>query len=160
MDFIQQNCPVCWNSIDFQSNNFCITACNHSFHLSCFAKSIACKNYNCPICRALIIEHNDVNMLTRPEEEEDIENEAGVENEADQSDISNTETNFITGDILNKLENHLHYSDINYKNLIELICYLEHEEFEDKIEFQIQADFIFGKFRQILNSADPNNFVA
>lgn len=155
MDLIHQNCPVCWNPIDFQSNNFCITECNHSFHLSCFAKSIACKNYNCPICRALIIEQNE----DEEEEEEANVNEVGEEQEADQFDEQNTENIFITGEILNKLENHLQYSDINYKNLIELICYLEHEEFEDKTEYQMQADFIFGKFRQILNSIDTNNLV-
>lgn len=160
MEFIKPSCPVCWNTINPDSNNYCITECNHSFHLSCFSKSIACKNYNCPICRATIIDKNELVSLQSEESEDEEESEAGEEEEADQSDnVVNNQSNILLRDTLNKLENHLQISNIKFKNLIELICFLEHEEFENKTEFQLQADFIYGKFRQVLNTIDPRVFI-
>jgi hypothetical protein len=55
MEFIDENnssiCVVCLDSIDFTLNNYCVTSCNHSFHLNCL---LLTKN-NCPICKIELI---------------------------------------------------------------------------------------------------------
>lgn len=42
-------CSICLEEL----NNYCITNCNHKYHLDCLNKSIKI-NYNCPLCRKLI----------------------------------------------------------------------------------------------------------
>ena len=145
-----QNCPVCWNCINVNSKDYCVTECNHIFHLSCFAKNIACQNYNCPICRKPIIE-SEKNI----QENEVYQEEPPVELSPPNTDGSENDTSENENEIYRKIESHLIDNNIHFRSLVELICFLEHEEFESKSEFQKEADYIFGKFRQIINSTDP-----
>ena len=154
-------CPICWEPILINSNNFCITECNHVYHLSCFAKCIACKNYLCPLCRHEIIKPEDYLFSQSNDNDIDDNNvpndppEEIIPGESLDYDSSMQRNNSNESNIINKIETHLQDHDINFLNLIELVCYLEHEEFESKSEYQTKADFIFGKFRQVINTHDP-----
>lgn len=156
-----ESCPVCWNPIIINSKNYCITECNHVYHLSCFAKCIACKNYKCPLCRHEIIKPED-HIFSPSEDNEDnsFPNNPPDELQPGESTATNInnlteQNNSIEQNVIKKIESHLQENQINFLNLIELVCYLEHEEFENKLEYQSNADFIFGKFRQVINSIDP-----
>ena len=48
----ENSCPICLNPIG--KNNSCITACNHSFCLTCLSISLQ-SNVSCPLCRDEIV---------------------------------------------------------------------------------------------------------
>ena len=55
-------CPVCYESINNEKNNYCKTVCGHSFCFTCIATTMQTKN-SCPICRqALFTPPNVHNM--------------------------------------------------------------------------------------------------
>ena len=62
MEFIDgintSTCVVCLDCIDFSLNNYCVTSCNHSFHLNCL---LLTKN-NCPICKIELIDNDYENV--------------------------------------------------------------------------------------------------
>ena len=63
-------CVVCLDSIDFNLNNYCVTTCNHSFHLNCL---LLTKN-NCPICKIQLIEDEEDYMQKNNIEEDNFDN--------------------------------------------------------------------------------------
>lgn len=69
-------CVVCLDTIDFDLNNYCVTSCNHSFHLDCL---LLTKN-NCPICKIQLIDNNENNL--------DDKNNLDEENNLDDEDDS------------------------------------------------------------------------
>ena len=74
MEFIDKpntsTCVVCLDSIDFTLNNYCVTSCNHSFHLNCL---LLTKN-NCPICKIELINDEENINNNNDNDEENINN--------------------------------------------------------------------------------------
>jgi hypothetical protein len=64
-------CVVCLDTIDFSLNNYCVTTCNHSFHLNCL---LITKN-NCPICKIQLIGDEEDNSQENNIEEDNFDNE-------------------------------------------------------------------------------------
>ena len=54
---MDKSCPICLNIIG--ETNCCITACNHSFCLSCLSISLQ-NNVSCPLCRNEIVPESKV----------------------------------------------------------------------------------------------------
>jgi hypothetical protein len=118
-------------------NNFCKTCCNHLFHVNCLGKHIYLKNNNCPLCRKSLFEEN----YTTFEEEE--------EAEAEYDETTNTLDNKEL--IINKICNYLKTENIDFKDVITNLCFIEHDEFEKLDVFQTNSDYIYGKIRYIIN---------
>tara|TARA_B100000989_G_C19510608_1_gene458835 strand:+ start:308 stop:745 length:438 start_codon:yes stop_codon:yes gene_type:complete len=56
-------CSICLESIDSDSGNLFITACNHHFHNFCIKKWYNEKNKSCPICRQSFVTNTKKNNL-------------------------------------------------------------------------------------------------
>lgn len=50
--FDENACPICLS--EMKNNNTIILDCCHKFHASCIFKSLASKNFKCPLCRRRI----------------------------------------------------------------------------------------------------------
>ncbi len=58
------NCTVCLEPIDTSQNNYCVSQCNHLFHLDCLL-TVSKNNFKCPICNGDLAEqtNNEINEL-------------------------------------------------------------------------------------------------
>ena len=56
----QLTCPICMDDIFQHANNFMRTECGHCFHSSCLIKNIDHNGFDCPYCRAMLIEVEDL----------------------------------------------------------------------------------------------------
>ena len=58
-------CPICLDNIDL-TRNIVTTECGHTFHCSCLMRNVLQNGFNCPYCRQIMTEENQIN--TNPEE--------------------------------------------------------------------------------------------
>ncbi len=52
------NCTVCLEPIDRSQNNYCVSQCNHSFHLDCLL-TVSKNSFKCPICKNDLAEQEE-----------------------------------------------------------------------------------------------------
>ena len=55
-------CAVCMELIN--DTDKIILKCGHKFHATCMFSSIMTNNYKCPLCRTIIIEKSNNNVIT------------------------------------------------------------------------------------------------
>ena len=77
---ITVECPICYDCVS-NNVNTTTTECGHCFHTSCLLKSCSINGFNCPMCRANMV-NNQKNTATTASLEED-------------NDELDTETDFI-----------------------------------------------------------------
>ena len=136
-EFANDKCPICWDPIT-DNDNFCKTICKHKYHSNCISKYIFKKNSECPVCRSKLFD------ISKEEEDQDNQ-ESDDEYDVTSPDLGNTEL------IINKIGNYLKEESIEFKDLIQNLCFLEHEEFEKLDDLQNNSDFIYGKIRYVIN---------
>lgn len=136
-EFSNDKCSICLDTITC-NDNLCKTICKHSFHSSCIAKHIYKKKTDCPLCRSKLFD------ISKQEEEDQDNEESDDEYDVTSPDLENKEL------VINKIGNYLKEQGIEFKDLIQNLCFLEHEEFE--IDYlQNNSDFIYGKIRYVIN---------
>ena len=64
-----KECPICYDCVS-NNVNTSTTECGHCFHTSCLLKSCSINSFNCPMCRANMI-NNKKNATTASLEEDD-----------------------------------------------------------------------------------------
>lgn len=77
------DCPICMDPIDGNKNSV-VTECGHKFHCSCLMKNSCHNGFDCPMCRATMVEDME-------DEDEDEDEEEDYDD--DDSDIEGSETN-------------------------------------------------------------------
>ena len=79
-------CPICMDPIDGNKNSV-VTECGHKFHCSCLMKNSCHNGFDCPLCRAAMVE----SMEDDEDDEEDEEDEYEEEDNDDDSDSDENE---------------------------------------------------------------------
>ena len=57
---INDECAICLECIN-PGKNCCVTDCGHKFHTNCLLKNCEKNNFNCPMCRHVMVESNNNN---------------------------------------------------------------------------------------------------
>ena len=52
----QNDCPICYDTLDFGGKNCMRTECGHEFHTSCIMTTIHNSGFKCPYCRETMVE--------------------------------------------------------------------------------------------------------
>ena len=176
---IECECPICMESIDIKKN--CVTTdCGHCFHASCLMTSVAHNGFGCPYCRAVMAEvpeeeqeeeddyfnEDDEEMFSDYSlrgfrfffnnlNEEENDNEDNLEEDEDNDDDDEAEEEegppkpsieFITQKLLEQ--------GITMEKLIKS-CLIDHDEYEEEIEFEMVSREVFGKLRTIISNFTP-----
>ena len=176
---IECECPICMDSIDIKKN--CVTTdCGHCFHASCLMTSVAHNGFGCPYCRAVMAEvpkeeeeeddyfdeEEDDEMFSEYSlrgfrfffnnlNEEENDNEDNLEEDEDNEEEEEEEEeegppkpsiDFITQKLLEQ--------GITMEKLIKS-CLIDHDEYEEEIEFEMVSREVFGKLRTIISNFTP-----
>ncbi len=51
----QNDCPICYDTLDFGGKNCMRTECGHEFHTSCIMTTIHNSGFKCPYCREMMV---------------------------------------------------------------------------------------------------------
>jgi uncharacterized protein YlzI (FlbEa/FlbD family) len=82
------DCPICMDPIDGNKNSV-VTECGHKFHCSCLMKNSCHNGFDCPMCRATMVEdmedEEDDDEEDEEEEEEDNDNDSDDDGEYDDT---------------------------------------------------------------------------
>jgi hypothetical protein len=57
---INDECAICLECVN-PEKNCCVTDCGHKFHTNCLLKNCEKNNFNCPMCRHVMVESNNNN---------------------------------------------------------------------------------------------------
>jgi hypothetical protein len=73
---INDECAICLECIN-PRKNCCVTDCGHKFHTNCLLKNCEKNNFNCPMCRHVMVEsinniHNAHNIPSNIDEAESL----------------------------------------------------------------------------------------
>jgi hypothetical protein len=60
-------CVICLDTI-LNNNNYCVSSCNHSFHLDCL---LSIKNNKCPLCNVNLVDGDEETNNEQDNNEED-----------------------------------------------------------------------------------------
>ena len=177
----QIDCPICMDCIEFTKN--CVTTeCGHSFHASCLMTSVAHNGFGCPYCRTAMAEQpsDDESTIETDdsfEEEafdeyalrgfrfffnnlngdnhdaEDIEEEDADEELQNSGDDTDEPPVYVptTDFVAEKLRE----QGITFENLVDMLCNLEHEEYNGDENAERFYDDIFGRIRIIVSNYQP-----
>ena len=69
-----KECPICYDCVS-NNVNTTTTECGHCFHTSCLLKSCSINGFNCPMCRANMV-NNKKNAPASLEEDDELDTEA------------------------------------------------------------------------------------
>jgi hypothetical protein len=157
------------------NKNYTTTECGHCFHANCLMKSVAHNGFGCPYCRTTMAEvpdddddtsneendddiyNNDVlrglrffanNLQGIGHDEDDIDAEDDYQTElleesTDEEDESIPTTQFVS--------HNLREQGINYDQLVSLILFNNHEEYETDALERLDGE-VFGKIRRIVTN--------
>ena len=180
---VPQNCPICMDNIVINTNCV-NTECGHCFHASCLMRNIAYNGFGCPYCRTKMTEDQDndndseYNVVSEyGDDEEDEDNLLrGVRlffnningTQADEEDLEAEELFAIqevetVEEIVNQaalvpsvdvIVKKLKDQNITYEQLINLILYQDHEEYEF-LNADHFNDALFGKIRIMVSNYIP-----
>lgn len=180
----QNECPICMDAIEEVNKNYITTECGHCFHANCLMKSVAHNGFGCPYCRTTMAEapddddddtssnqgdediyNNDVlrglrfftnNLqgIVHDEDDEDAEEDYQTELlhdiQEDERDESIPTTQFVA--------DKLREQGINYEQVVSLILYNNHEEYETDTLERLDGE-VFGKIRRIVSNYTPEQAV-
>ena len=125
----EQICVVCLEQVIKSNNNYCVSTCNHMFHLDCLLSVVKNK---CPVCETLLKESDTVNPS---ENENENEVEAVVQTDwfDEQVDLYEAPINstFIEKVSTQLAESELKNFLIQLKLLIELGTKIDEETFKN-----------------------------
>jgi hypothetical protein len=109
-------CPICYEEI--KEINNCITECGHHYCLKCILNTTQKKMYNCPLCRAVMIENPEKIRVVENIITNNISNNIGMVFDDEESSVSVFEDEEIYEVIDYADPNINKYSDIsfNYAN--------------------------------------------
>jgi hypothetical protein len=73
---INDECAICLECVN-PEKNCCVTDCGHKFHTNCLLKNCEKNNFNCPMCRHVMVEsinniHNAHNIPSNIDEAESL----------------------------------------------------------------------------------------
>lgn len=164
-----KECPICMD--DIMEVNFVITECGHTFHTSCLMKNAAHNGFGCPYCRAVMAEvpeeeeeEDDYSSSEEEEEDEDepfsdhslrgmrwlfIRAENGELDEEEEEDeveenVPLPPPEFITQKLVEQ--------NITMDELVKCLLAMNHEEYDEKEEYQTKEDEIFEKIQIIISN--------
>jgi len=165
-----KECPICMD--DIMEINFVITECGHSFHTSCLMKNAAHNGFGCPYCRAVMAEvpeeEDEEDDYSSSEEEEDDDepfsdyslrgmrwlflrsNNLPIEEEDEDEELE--EDNELPAPSSEFIALKLVEQNITIDDLVKCLLVLNHQEYEEKEEFQNKEDEIFDKMQLIINN--------
>ena len=66
----EYTCVVCLDKVIKSNNNYCVSTCNHTFHLDCLLSVVKNK---CPVCETLLKESDTINPSKNENEVEAVE---------------------------------------------------------------------------------------
>ena len=170
----QNECPICMDAIEV-NKNYITTECGHCFHANCLMKSVAHNGFGCPYCRTTMAEepdddddgssnegHEDIynddalrglrffanNLQGIPHDEDDEDAEDDYQTELlesteEEQDESIPTTQFVS--------NKLTEQGISYEQLVSLILFNSHEEYETESLERLDGE-VFGKIRIIVSN--------
>ena len=169
----QLECPICFDTIETNTN--CVTTeCGHKFHCSCLMKNTATNGFGCPMCRQVMAEvvddddsvnsdstwldldndtqNPDDNALTsfrmfqQQLDNEEVEEDAAVADEADDDDESVEEPLPSPAYLATKMAE----KGITMEDMVKALL-LEHDEYEDDFEvFDRRTSEMYGELRRII----------
>jgi len=175
----QIDCPICMDSIEFNKN--CVTTeCGHCFHASCLMTSVAHNGFGCPYCRTTMAEEvkddesteyesvdeddeddedalrgfrfffNNLNGEEHDQDDVDEEianEELEQENAAEEQDPNVPSTAFVA--------QKLREQGVTFEQLVNMICNLDHEEYNEDEAAERFNDELFGKIRIVVSNYQP-----
>ena len=178
------DCPICMDCIESTTKNCVTTECGHCFHTNCLMTSVAHNGFGCPYCRAAMAEEPEEdeetiysdeeeeeeqdmfdddalrlfrffwnNLNGEPHDQEDLSDEQEHEELVQQADDENESdpnvpsTNFVA--------QKLREQGVTFDQLVKMICFNEHEEYQDDESAQRISDELFGKIRIIVSNYTP-----
>lgn len=175
----QIECPICMDAIEV-NKNYITTECGHCFHANCLMKSVAHNGFGCPYCRTTMAEvpddddddassnednediynndilrglrffNNNLEGIVHDEDDEDAEDDYQTElldaRQPDELDVSIPTTQFVA--------NKLREQGINYDQVVSLILFNNHEEYDIDALERLDSE-VFGKIRRIVSNYTP-----
>lgn len=172
-----KECPICMD--DIMEVNFVITECGHTFHTSCLMKNAAHNGFGCPYCRAVMaevpeddeddessVEEDDDSSSEEEEEEEPFSNQSlsgmrwlflSAENlplseddeEDEEEEDDEEELPTPTSELVAQK---LQEENITYQDLVISLLAINHEEYENKEEYQKKEDEVYDKIQVIISN--------
>jgi Ring finger domain len=110
-------CPICMDPIDGNKNSV-VTDCGHKFHCSCLMKNSCHNGFDCPMCRAAMVEDMEDDDEEEEEEEHEYNNSMSDYSEGDD----NSETD--------EYDDEIHEIVIeDFDSLVEDICFYTNADF-------------------------------
>ena len=170
----QKECPICMD--DIMEINYVITECGHTFHTSCLMKNAAHNGFGCPYCRAVMAEVPEEEEEEESEEDDDettvveewnetpfsnyslrgmrwlfqrsnneeIEEENDVDEEEEEDELPIPSSDLVAQKLLEQ--------EITMNDLVKCLLAINHEEYEEKEEYQTKEDEIFEKIQIIISN--------
>ena len=136
-------CVVCLDQVIKSNNNYCVSTCNHTFHLNCLLSVVKNK---CPVCETLLKEPDDTTNENVIIENNDGDINMNLENE--QLDLYDTpiDSTFIEN-IMNQLKTSELKNFLNeLKSSVELELKINKETFEKFNHYCYDYDITYGMF--------------
>lgn len=177
------DCPICMDCIETTTKNCVTTDCGHCFHTNCLMQSVAHNGFGCPYCRTAMAEepNEDEETVWSDEEEEEQEEEMFDDDalrgfrfffnnlngeEHDEDDVvdeqqleewaaSNQNETYPDAPSTDFVAQKLRDQGVTFEQLVKMICYNEHEEYESDETGERISDEIFGKIRIIVSNYTP-----
>lgn len=177
----QIECPICMDAIEV-NKNYITTECGHCFHANCLMKSVAHNGFGCPYCRTTMAEVPDDDDASSNEDNEDIYNndilrglrffnnnlEGIVHDEDDEDAEDDYQTELldaiqpdepdVTIPTTQFVANKLREQGINYDQVVSLILFNNHEEYDIDALERLDSE-VFGKIRRIVSNYTPEQAV-
>lgn len=180
-------CPICMDCITANIN--CVTTeCGHNFHASCLLQNVAHNGYGCPCCRGKLADEqedededdeDDYSIMVYEQEEDDtlrafrffwnnVNGEEHSENDDADEDVFNEERADEDHSVIEEesvpvpsasfVAEKLQQQGVSYEQLVKLAL-MQHIEYDENEDFQLQEDDIFGKIRVVVSNYNPEQEV-
>jgi len=111
------DCPICMEPIDGKKNSV-VTECGHKFHCSCLMKNSCHNGFDCPLCRATMVQDMEDDEQNDDDEYEEDDSDDGSET-YENADRENIDV-VVIEDIDCLLDNMCFYTNANFSNPSEL----------------------------------------
>lgn len=113
------DCPICMDPIDGNKNSV-VTECGHKFHCSCLMKNSCHNGFDCPMCRATMVEDMEEDDDDEEQEEEEYEYHNSMSDYSEGDDNSETD----------EYDDKIHEIVIeDFDSLVEDICFYTNADF-------------------------------
>lgn len=178
----QIDCPICMDCIESTTKNCVTTECGHCFHTNCLMTSVAHNGFGCPYCRTAMAEEPEADEETIWSDEEEEEEEETFDDDAlrgfrflfnnvygedhDEADIEEEIANEESEQNEEEEDNSnvpstdfvalkLREQGVTFEQLVRMVCFTEHQEYEHDEVGERLNDELFGKIRIIVSNYTP-----